>query len=249
MGSTCPASLAKVSTCWVTQTPDTLQDASGGNSAKLSLTTRSLWAVMEMALCLSFTSSYTGQGHETCKCRLRAEFGPAAAWIAVCVPGSQALSFQALISGTVVGEWGIHHSKKSVLRTTAYVNINMRGRDKTPSWCREGVVTILATPMQGDPSISACEHWGGGISALPMSWTPLPPCPREGRDEWGSLGSAPIREEAFLCPSKPLVKDNQARCHRANSDGIKAVMKFTAGLASPSNGPAPQWHIVPLARM
>lgn len=47
------------------------------------------------------------------------------------------------------------------------------------------------------------------------------------------------RKDAFPHPGKPLVKDNQARCHRANSDGIKAVMKFTAGLASPSNGPAP----------
>ena len=54
----------------------------------------------------------------------------------------------------------------------------------------------------------------------------------------GSLSSAHIRVKSFQLFAKPLVKDNQARCHRANSVYIKAVMKFTAGLPSPSNGPA-----------
>lgn len=205
-----------------------------------------------MALCIS---SYTEQEHETQKCRH---------WYENWVWPSRSMDCRLCpwLSGSGLSSSGTWHGvcweneesviARSVLRTAAYVNIKMRGWDKTLSWYRERGCHHPGLPMQGDPSISSCEHRGGGISVLPMSWTALPPCPREGTmsgHRAGSLGSAPIREEAFLCPGKPLVKDNQARCHRANSDGIKAVMKFTAGLASPSNGPAPQWHIVLLARM
>lgn len=63
---------------------------------------------------------------------MRTEFGPAGLQFV-----SLALELWAFehwyLTQCVLGERRIHHSKKSVLRTTAYVNVKMRGRDKTPS--------------------------------------------------------------------------------------------------------------------
>jgi len=147
----------------------------------------------------------------------------------------------------VLGERrGVHCSQqtKNYPRVTAYAHLKARGETQDLPVMGRGVTTILAShPCKGLLTSYLTQCWGGGILELCMSWTLLPPCLREGMmcgHGAGSLCSAPIREEAFLRPGKPLVKDNQARCHRANSDGIKAVMKFTAGLAFPSNGPAPQ---------
>lgn len=65
----------------------------------------------------------------------------------------------------------------------------------------------------------------------------------------GHSASFPIRSGIRSAPQQPLVKGNQAHCRPANSEGIKAIMKFTAGLASPSNGPAQQWHRLLFTRM
>lgn len=81
------------------------------------------------------------------------------------------------------------------------------------------------------------------------------PCPKDMAQSskwpgcWGHSEALPSEVESIQLPSKPLVKGNQAHRRPANSEGIKAVMKFTAGLASPSNGPARQWHRLLLARM
>lgn len=178
---------------------------------------------------------------------MRTEFGPAAAWITACVPGSQASGLRFLSTGTVCTE----RREESTIQEehpqdNHLVHVKSREGYTIPS-CYGGVppsTTIMATcPCKGLLQSYLSQHWRGGISELPTSWTLHAPCLGKGMmcgHGAGSLCSAPIREEAFPRPGKPLVKDNQACCHRANSDSIKAVMKFTAGLASPSNGPAPQ---------
>lgn len=170
------------------------------------------------------------------------EFGPAAAWIA-------ALRLHPWLSGSRFlsgGTWhGVCWEKEQHPQNNCLCACKgERGHTQHPPIMGRGIITILAShPCKGLLTSYLSQQWGGGISEVPMNWTLLPLCLGKGAmcgRGAGSLCSAPIREEAFLCPGKPLVKDNQARCHQANSDGIKAVMKFTAGLASPSNGPAPQ---------
>lgn len=98
----------------------------------------------------------------------RTKFGPVAAWIIACVPGFQVFKCWYLAC-CVLGEGGIHCSKKSIPRMTAYVHVKSRVEITTPSYCRDkGYHYPGHLPMQSDPSILFIPALGGRNIRVPL---------------------------------------------------------------------------------